>query len=489
MHGTAESRPDDAAPARGKVRVNRFALSWYWEQLSTSYWFVPTLMTLLALALAVGLGRLDEALTSEFVTETAWLWKGGPEGARTLLGAVATATITVASTVFSITIVALTLAANQFGPRLLRGFMRDRGNQFVLGAFLATFVYCLLVLRSVYGDAASPFVPHLSVSVAVALAIVNVGVLIYFIHHVSVSIHADEVIAAAGRDLDQAIASLVARPGASREQPGPLDALPEGEGAALCAVHSGYLQMIDEDALLAVLVAHGATLRSSVAPGEFVLAGGELARVWPPEALDAADALRASFLISARRTPVQDLGFAIDELVEIAVRALSPGINDPFTASTCVDWLCDALRRLATCDLPNGRRLDESGRQRIVQRPFTLARAIDAGFDAIRRNAAGNVMVSLRLVEGMTSLSRQIVDSRARVALRRQIEMIERNGRAWPEGHDRERLAASARRGLAALRSVEAVESAPASAADGPPAGCTCGGSSSDHGSPRERAR
>jgi uncharacterized membrane protein len=434
---------------------------WYWERLSTSYWFVPTLMTLLALVLAFGLGRLDERLTSEFVTETAWLWKGGPEGARTLLGAVATATITVASTVFSITIVALTLASNQFGPRLLRGFMRDRGNQFVLGAFLATFVYCLLVLRSVYGDAASPFVPHLSVSVAVALAIVNVGVLIYFIHHVSTSIHADEVIAAAGRDLDQAIDSLVTRPGPSGERPVRLGALPEAEGGALCATRSGYVQMLDADGLLAVLVARDAVLRSSVAPGEFVLAGGELARVWPAAALDAADELRAAFLISSRRTPVQDLGFALDELVEIAVRALSPGINDPFTASTCVDWLCDALRRLAACDLPDGWRHDEGGRVRLVQRPFTLAHAVDAAFDAIRRNAASNVSVSLRLVEGISSLARQIRDPGARAALRRQIQMIERSSRTWPEDHDRERLAESARRGLAALHAVEPVESAP----------------------------
>lgn len=143
--------------------MKRIELAWYWDRLSTSYWFVPAMMTIGALALALALGALDEAMSSEFVAETAWLLKGGPEGARTLLGAVATAMITVASTAFSITIVALTLASNQFGPRLLRGFMRDRGNQLVLGTLLSTFVYSLLVLRSVRGDAASPFVPHLSI--------------------------------------------------------------------------------------------------------------------------------------------------------------------------------------------------------------------------------------------------------------------------------------------------------------------------------------
>lgn len=437
--------------------------AWYRDRLSTSYWFIPSVMTVAAGALALGLGRLDEQLTSEFVAETAWLWKGGPEGARTLLGAVATATITVASTVFSITIVALTLAANQFGPRLLRGFMRDRGNQCSLGAFLATFVYCLLVLRSVYGDAASPFVPHLSISVAVVMALLNVGVLIYFIHHVSTSIHADEVIASARRDLEQALDSLRSRPNAPRERSA---ALPSGDGAALCATRSGYLQLLDEGAALRVLAAHDAVLRPSIHPGQFVLAGAELARVWPPEALGAvAEELREKFLISAQRTPIQDIGFALDELVEIAVRALSPGINDPFTAATCVDWLCDALRRIASHDLPDGRRHDDAGRLRIFAEPLTLGQAIDGSIDPIRRAAANHVMVSLRLVDAVGPLARQVRDPDARARLRRQVQMIVRSSRAWPEEQDRLLLEASARRSLTAVGLADAEEPPVASAA------------------------
>lgn len=446
-----------------------FASAWYRERLTTSYWFIPSLMTLAAVVLALGLGRLDERLTSEFVTETAWLWKGGPEGARVLLGAVATATITVASTVFSITIVALTLAANQFGPRLLRGFMRDRGNQCSLGAFLATFVYCLLVLRSVYGDAASPFVPHVSVSVAVLMALLNVGVLIYFIHHVSTSIHADEVIASAGRDLEQALSSLRPR---DDSPPEPSEVPPSGDGAALSATRSGYLQLLDEDAALRVLAAHDAVLRPSIRPGQFVLAGAELGRVWPPEAVEGvADDLRETFLLSAQRTPIQDLGFALDEWVEIAVRALSPGINDPFTATTCVDWLCDALRRIAARDLPDGRRHDERGRLRIVAEPFTLGQAIDASFDPIRRAAADNVTVSLRLVDGIGQLARQIRDPDARGRLRRQVQMIVRGSRAWPEEQDRLLLDARALRSLTALASVGLAPAGGPLAASAAPAG------------------
>lgn len=445
----------------------RFESAWYWDRLRTSFWFVPSLMMLATTALALGLGRLDERLTSRFVTETAWLWKGGPEGARTLLGAVATATITVASTVFSITIVALTLAANQFGPRLLRGFMADRGNQCSLGAFLATFVYCLLVLRSVYGDAASPFVPHLSISVAVVMALLDVGVLIYFIHHVSSSIHVDEVIARAGRDLDQAIGSLRSGPGEPLERSA---VTPSGDGAAICATRSGYLQFLDEDAAVAVLAARDAVLRPSIRPGQFILAGAELARIWPPGAVDAvADELRETFLISARRTPIQDLAFPLAEMVEIAVRALSPGINDPFTAATCVDWLCDALGRLAAHEPQSDRRLDDAGRLRIIRRTFDVAQAVDESFDAIRRSAAGDVMVSLRLVDDIGQLARQVRDPDARARLRRQVQMIERASRAWPEEQDRLQLQASARRTLAALAPIELVPAARVSAAGAPP--------------------
>lgn len=296
------------------------------------------------------------------------------------------------------------------------------------------------------------------------LALVSVGVLIYFVHHVSVSIHADAVIVAVLRDLDRALASRGPQHGDDPAPPDPDDARPAGPCAALCAARSGYLQMLDEDVALAVLVAHDAALELAVVPGRFVLCGAELARVWPPEALRAAgDELRAAFLISEQRTPIQDLAFALDELVEIAVRALSPGINDPFTAATCVDWLCEALRRLATHGLPDSRRRDARGGVRIVRRTLTLAGAVDLAFDAIRRNAADDALVSLRLIEGIGSLVAQIDDPPARGALLRQAEMIERASRTWPEGHDRRRLVARFH------EVVTALTPRPAGPADPPP--------------------
>lgn len=421
--------------------MNALHLRWLWELLRASYWFVPAVMTLITVGLALGLGALDEALQArdEYSAPT-WLWTGGPEGARMLLGTVAGALITVVSTVFSITIVALTLAANSFGPRLLRNFMRDRGNQLVLGAFTATFVYCLLVLRSVRGGEDAAFVPHVSITVALALVLLNVGVLIFFIHHVAISIQADEVIAVASRDLDRAVDDLLARaPREPAEDQSDLEG--RGSGLALIAERSGYLQAIDEDRLLAALSGRDAAARLAFRPGHFIVEGAELARVWlpaPGDGLDErlADELRATFLIEDRRTPMQDLEFSIHQIVEIAARALSPGINDPFTAATCIDWLGGGLCKLAARPLPDARRCDERGALRIVGRPFTFEGALDAGLDPMRQNAAGTPYVLIRLMDLLLTLAGRVRTPEARAAVLCHARKVERAGRAWPEGED-----------------------------------------------------
>ncbi len=144
----------------------------------------------------------------DWVDKLGWIYTRGPDGARAVLSTIAGSMITVAGVVFSVTIVALSLASNQFGPRLLRNFMRDRGNQIVLGTFVATYLYCLLVMRTVQGMDGSQFVPHLSVTVAILMAVASLGVLIYFIHHVAVSIQAPELIANVAHELHEAIDRL-----------------------------------------------------------------------------------------------------------------------------------------------------------------------------------------------------------------------------------------------------------------------------------------
>lgn len=444
--------------------MNHLQAHWLWERLSTSYWFVPAVMTLATTGLALGLGALDESLQAqrEYSAPT-WLWTGGPEGARMLLGTVAGAVITVASTVFSITIVALTLASNAFGPRLLRNFMRDRGNQVVLGAFTATFVYCLLVIRSVRGGEDAAFVPHVSITAALVLALVNVGVLIFFIHHVAMSIQADQVIFVASCDLDQAIDELFADHEAHAEADGrrtdpeaqgELDV--DGPGAALTATRGGYLQAVDEHKLLAALTVRDGAARVALRPGQFVVEGAAIARVWLPgrgDRLDERSAceLRECFMIHDRRTPLQDLEFSLLQLVEIAVRALSPGVNDPLTAATCVDWLGQGLCKLAARTLPDGRIRDERGTLRIIGRPFTFEGALDASIDPIRQNAATSPYVLIRVMDCLLALAGAVRSPCARAAVLRHAQMVEQAGRGWPESQDHQALVSRRHRLIAGL--------------------------------------
>ena len=356
-------------------------LSNYWESLRANFWFMPTVMVAGAVVLSLVTINLDKAAAEHSrIATLGWTFTRGPEGSRAVLSTVAGSMMTITSVTFSITIVALQLASSQFGPRLLRSFMRDRGNQVSLGTFIATFAYCLLVLRTVNGTEGQQFVPHISVTVGLLLALTSLGVLIYFIHHAAASIQAENVIATVSRDLDQAIARLYPEC-LGEEPPGrtPKEIerdLPAGfdrESRPVAATWSDYLQAVDVDRLLGVAREHDLVLCVSHRPGKFLVVGGDLARAWPGERIDddVAEAIRGAFYLGPFRTLTQDIEFAIDQLVEIAVRALSPGVNDPFTAINCVDRLGAALVILAAREIPSAYRYDD-GRLRVIVNASTI---------------------------------------------------------------------------------------------------------------------
>ena len=205
----------------------------WWDYLRGTYWAVPSAMAAAAVGLSVAMIQLDEATTATMLERWSWVYTGGPEGARAVLSTIAASMITVAGVTFSITIVALTLASQQFGPRLLKNFLRDLGNQIVLGTFVSTYLYCLLVLRTVRGSDAEEFVPHLAVTVGVVLAILSLGVLIFFIHHVATSIQASRIIANVANDLELAIERMF--PDAIGEDAGAaatVGAMPDGSAGS-----------------------------------------------------------------------------------------------------------------------------------------------------------------------------------------------------------------------------------------------------------------
>ncbi|WP_372827030.1 DUF2254 domain-containing protein [Polaromonas sp.] len=423
----------------------------YWYGLRSSFWFVPTVMACLAVVLAVCAVELDKAIVAtaiagDWVQRLGWIYSGGAEGASLLLGTVAGSMIAIAGTVFSMTLVALSLASSQLGPRLLRNFMRDTANQVVLGTFVATFLYCLLVLRAVRRADEVAFVPHLSVSIGVLLAIISIGVLIYFIHHVSVSIQADEVVTRVGRELADGIDRLfpghLGKPG-SEVSKAPSDAgLPAAfarEARPVGALADGYLQQIDTEALMALASQEDLLLRLERRPGHYLVKGRAMVMVWPGDRVTETlvDKLNAAFVLGNQRTATQDIEFSFQQLVEIAVRALSPGINDPFTAIACVDRLGSGLCRLARRDMPSALRFDQHGRLRLVAPEPSFAGIADAAFNQIRQSARSNPAVAIRMLDAITQVAGQVQRAPDAACLQRHSGMIIRAAReAVPEPDD-----------------------------------------------------
>ncbi|GET41552.1 hypothetical protein MiSe_63640 [Microseira wollei NIES-4236] len=317
-------------------------LSKLWDSLHSSYWFIPTLMAVGSMILAIAMLTLDRKGN---VPNWGWIYTGGTDGARALLSSVAGSMVSVVATAFSITIVALTLASSNFGPRLLRNFMQDTGNQIVLGTFIATFIYSLLVLRTIHseGEEYNEFVPQLSVTVGTGLAIASIGVLIYFIHHASTIIQASHVIAQVSADLDKAIDRLFPEKIGDDKanyprQVGEIPANFDSEASPIKATGDGYLQAIDDDELMKIARQYNLLVRVKTRPGKFIVKGTDLAMVLPGERVNQNlnQQINDAFILGKEQTEYQDVQFPIDQLVEIALRAISPGINDlpRFGAST-----------------------------------------------------------------------------------------------------------------------------------------------------------
>jgi uncharacterized membrane protein len=331
-------------------------------------------------------------------------------------------------------VTALRLSVTSFGPRLLRNFVRDTGNQVVLGTFIATFVYCLLVLRTVRGSDSAQFVPAIAITGALVLAMASLGVLIYFIHHVAASIQVTHLITVVSHDLLHTIDRLFPEKlghGGPEPRAWRKTCLPERferEARPVSAARSGYLQAIDSEDLMRLATEHDLILRVTPRPGYFVIQGSALAAAWPGERVDErlAEKIHDAFIVGAERTLTQDVEFAVDQLVEVAVRALSPGVNDPFTAMTCVDRLGEALCQSAERTLPSPSRYDADGRLRVVVHPTTFTGVTDAAFNQIRQYGRGSAAVTIRLLEAIAGVAARASGEEDRAALLQQARMIKR---------------------------------------------------------------
>ncbi len=407
-------------------------LSKLWDSLHSSYWFIPTLMAASSIILAFAMLTIDR---TGGTPNWWWIYTGGTDGARSLLSSVAGSMVSVVATAFSITIVALQLASSNFGPRLLRNFMQDTGNQIVLGTFIATFIYCLLVLRTIHGegDGYSFFVPQLSVTVATVLAIASIGVLIYFIHHASTIIQAAHVITQVSGDLDKTIDRLfpeqIGQNSAKKPwQVGEIPANFEEEASPVKATADGYLQAIDDDELMKITRKYNLLVRVTNRPGKFIIKGSDLALVLPEKRVDRelTKLINDAFIVGKERTEYQDAEFPINQLVEIALRAISPAVNDPFTAIRCIDRLSAGLSRIAQRDFPSPYRYDGEHNLRVIVEVATFEGLVNSAFNQIRQYGYTDVAVTIRLLEAIARIAPYTRYNKDRAVLLRHAAMIER---------------------------------------------------------------
>ena len=344
--------------------------------------------------------RLDVYVWRNSPEASRWFPSFEAEAARSILSTIASGMLTVTGIVFSLTIVSLQLASSQFGPRLLRTFMTSRANQLVLGTFTATFIYCLIVDGTVRGHL--DFVPQLATAGGILLGIIDIAVLIFFIHHVATSIRVESVIANITEDLHDVIEKLfpseIGEPPADPREAEHEWREPSGSSRSICSRNAGYIRHIDDHMLLTAAREHDLILRIERTPGDFVVEGVQLASAFRTRP-------RLSVVLGPDRTPRQDVGLAIRQLVEVALRALSPGINDPFTALECINRLGEGLCRVVRRHRPSRCRTDVDDRIRVIAEPVGLATMTRAAFDPIARAGGGNGDVMIRLLETVVTVA------------------------------------------------------------------------------------
>ncbi len=399
-----------------------------WENVRTSLWALPLAMMALAAVAAISATGISIRVGEDPVW---FLYSGEARDAPGFLSNLVTATITLATLAISITMVVLTLAAQQLGPRLIRIFMSDRRTQIMLGLFFATAVYLVLVMRSVYGDT----VPNLAVTIGTALVLLSIIVLLIFVHHLARSIIADNVIEDVGTEIDGNARRLL--PDKDEQTPKPA-ASPSGPGGDLTFKCEGYIQAIDHTRIVDAAARADAVVELHARSGHLLIAGIVAGRVWPAGAASESFTkdVASGLIVGSERTPVQDLEFSIRQMVEIGVRALSPGVNDPYTALVTIDRLSLSLARIMERGPPQKHWCDEKGRVRLIMPNSHFDGLLDASFNMIRQYGDGSAAVLIRLAERLSDLY-ALGNEEQRKAIRGHLDMILRAGRrSLPEPND-----------------------------------------------------
>ncbi len=422
-------------------------IRFFWARLNANYWFYPALFSIIGGVLAFGMVGLDRAGFAEFLNDIDWIVAARPKGASDMLTVMAGSMIGVASTVFSITIAAVAYASGNYGPRLLTNFMEDRGNQLSLATFIGSFVYALLVLRAVRTEDETPadavdaaatalpgFVPQLSLLVAYALMALCVAVLVFFLNHIPSSIRINKVLEGIGERLLEAIRETYPVEDEFR------DAVEPNGGEPLKAWKTGYVQLVDFEDLEKIARERGCVFSLRVRTGDFVHRDMPFMDVDGCQPEDIEDRVRDCFTLGSTRTPEQDPQFLIDELVEIGLRALSPGINDPFTAITALHWLGAATAEIGRRDLRKDICGEDAEDCPVIPLPDDYAHYVSRGLGAIRSAVASSPIAAEVMLDTLANAAMPISDEPRRALLKDQAEKLAEQARLVLAGPDLDRF-------------------------------------------------
>jgi uncharacterized membrane protein len=394
-----------------------------WDDLQSSLWYRPAIYTLIALVLALITPYIDQLTTWQF-------YNIGADNARAVLSSIASSMLTVVTLTFSILMVSFTLASQQFSPRILRTFTRDRASQHVMGLQIGTFLYSLLVMVRVNEVGDTIFVPLLSVLGAIGFSMVGIGAFIYFVDHISRSIRVNYIIANIG---EQTVALLHGempeQVAAYARQEDREFALQRETAATLTAPSAGYLQGVDVERLVKIAQEHDLLLEMACRTGDFIPRGRPLLQIHPADNVDDAlcEELQNQFDLGTERTMFEDVLFGIRQLVDIALKALSPAVNDPTTAMNCLDHLTNILVQAAHRPHQPVHRCDETGEVRLLVQTVTFAAMVELAFHQIRHYGAGDALVVARMIDALTEIAAATAETERRTVLWRYVLMVRRS--------------------------------------------------------------
>lgn len=408
----------------------------FWSDVRSSLWFVPTLMVAAAIILALLLIEIDGNVKREWLAEYPRIFGAGADGSRGMLSSIAGSMITIAGLSFSLTIVAMAQTSSQYTSRILRNFMRDSRNQFILGFFVGVFAYCLVVLRTIRGGDEGRFIPSFAVFFGLILAIGSIGVLIFFIHHIATLIQASTIIGTAADETIKSVIKLfpeeLGEEADQYEEEKMSEEIETDDWQIIRSHKTGFIQNVDSEVLIRRAEKHNCVFKMERRIGDFVVKNSPLVSFNGSGAADftGESDFKEIFLISKYRTIDNDAAFGVRQIVDVALKALSPGINDTTTAVVCINYLSAILSELANRRIENQFR-SKDGKVRVIARGETFQSLTDAAFNQIRDSADGNTTIYLQILDSIKTVAQQTKSRKRLEVLAKHIELVFEDARIF----------------------------------------------------------